>query len=235
MLRVERIEVFYGNVQALRNIEFEVNQGEIVTLLGANGAGKSTILRTISGLIRPRKGRIIYLEKEISRMSVEDIVSKGISHVPEGRRIFPGLTVYGNLEVATSSWRKRGASIQDELNNVFRLFPKLRERMNQLGWSLSGGEQQMLAIGRGLMSRPKLLLLDEPSLGLAPKLVQSVFETIKTINAQGTTILLVEQNAYAALQIAHRGYVLENGEVVLHGPARDLAANENVRKAYLGG
>ncbi len=235
MLRVEGIEVFYGNVQALRNIEFEVNQGEIVTLLGANGAGKSTILRTISGLIRPRKGRIIYLEKEISRMSVEDIVSKGISHVPEGRRIFPGLTVYGNLEVATSSWRKRGASIQDELNNVFRLFPKLRERMNQLGWSLSGGEQQMLAIGRGLMSRPKLLLLDEPSLGLAPKLVQSVFETIKTINAQGTTILLVEQNAYAALQIAHRGYVLENGEVVLHGPARDLAANENVRKAYLGG
>jgi len=235
MLRVEGIEVFYGNVQALRGIEFEVNQGEIVTLLGANGAGKSTILRTISGLIRPRKGRIIYLEKEISRMSVEDIVSKGISHVPEGRRIFPGLTVYGNLEVATSSWRKRGASIQDELNNVFRLFPKLRERMNQLGWSLSGGEQQMLAIGRGLMSRPKLLLLDEPSLGLAPKLVQSVFETIKTINAQGTTILLVEQNAYAALQIAHRGYVLENGEVVLHGPARDLAANENVRKAYLGG
>ena len=235
MLRVEGIEVFYGNVQALRGIEFEVNQGEIVTLLGANGAGKSTILRTISGLIRPRKGRIIYLEKEISRMSVEDIVSKGISHVPEGRRIFPGLTVYGNLEVATSSWRKRGASIQDELNNVFRLFPKLRERMNQLGWSLSGGEQQMLAIGRGLMSRPKLLLLDEPSLGLAPKLVQSVFETIKTINAQGTTILLVEQNAYAALQIAHQGYVLENGEVVLHGPARDLAANENVRKAYLGG
>lgn len=235
MLRVEGIEVFYGNVQALRNIEFEVNQGEIVTLLGANGAGKSTILRTISGLIRPRKGRIIYLEKEIRRMSVEDIVSKGISHVPEGRRIFPGLTVYGNLEVATSSWRRRGASIEDELNNVFRLFPKLRERMNQLGWSLSGGEQQMLAIGRGLMSRPKLLLLDEPSLGLAPKLVQSVFETIKTINAQGTTILLVEQNAYAALQIAHRGYVLENGEVVLHGPARDLAANENVRKAYLGG
>ncbi|RLB29845.1 MAG: ABC transporter ATP-binding protein, partial [Deltaproteobacteria bacterium] len=225
----------YGNVQALRTIRFEVNEGEIVTLIGANGAGKSTILRTISGLIRPRKGRILYLEKEISRMSVEDIVSKGVSHVPEGRRIFPGLTVYGNLEVATSSWRKRGAPIQKELNNVFQLFPKLRERMNQLGWSLSGGEQQMLAIGRGLMSRPKLLLLDEPSLGLAPKLVQGVFETIKTINTQGTTILLVEQNAYAALQIADRGYVLENGRIVLEGPARELAVDENVRKAYLGG
>jgi branched-chain amino acid transport system ATP-binding protein len=173
--------------------------------------------------------------ENIERMAVEKIVSRGISHVPEGRRIFPGLTVFGNLEVATSSWRKRGESYQRELENVFQLFPQLRERKDQLGWSLSGGEQQMLSIGRGLMSRPRLLLLDEPSLGLAPKLVRLVFDTIKTINDQGTTILLVEQNAYAALQIADRGYVLENGRIVLSGLAKDLASDEKVKKAYLGG
>jgi branched-chain amino acid transport system ATP-binding protein len=171
----------------------------------------------------------------IEKTAVEEIVSRGISHVPEGRRIFPGLTVFGNLEVATSSWRRGGVGFQKEVENVFSLFPKLEERKNQLGWSLSGGEQQMLAIGRGLMSRPKLLLLDEPSLGLASKLVQSVFETIKLINQQGVTILLIEQNAYAALQIAARGYVIENGNVVLSGLARDLAQDEKVKKAYLGG
>lgn len=235
MIKIDNIDVYYGNVQALSNIEFEVNTGEIVTLIGANGAGKSTILKTISGLIRPRQGSIKFLDDNIETLAVEKIVSKGISHVPEGRRIFPGLTVFGNLEVATSSWKGLGDSYQKELDYVFELFPALKERKNQLGWSMSGGEQQMLAMGRGLMSRPKLLLLDEPSLGLAPLIVQSVFNTIKEINKTGTTILLVEQNAFAALQIADRGYVLENGRIVLSGKAKDLASDEKVKKAYLGG
>jgi len=235
MIKIEQIDVNYGNVRALKEVEFEGNTGEIVTLIGANGAGKSTILKTISGLIRPVSGSIEYLGESIEIMAVEKIVSKGISHVPEGRRIFPGLTVFGNLEVATSSWKRRGESYKKELENVFKLFPVLKNRANQLGWSLSGGEQQMLAMGRGLMARPRLLLLDEPSLGLAPKLVQSVFDTIRAINEQGTTILLVEQNAYAALQIANRGYVLENGRIVLSGPSKDLASDEKVKEAYLGG
>ncbi len=235
MIKIDNIDVYYGNVQALNSVEFEVNTGEIVTLIGANGAGKSTILKTISGLIRPMHGSIKYLDDNIETMAVEKIVSKGISHVPEGRRIFPGLTVFGNLEVATSSWKRRGESYKKELEYVFQLFPALKKRKDQLGWSLSGGEQQMLAMGRGLMSRPKLLLMDEPSLGLAPILMRSVFETIREINKEGTTILLVEQNAYAALQIANRGYVLENGQIVLSGKAKDLASNEKVKKAYLGG
>jgi branched-chain amino acid transport system ATP-binding protein len=235
MIKIDNIDVYYGNVQALNSVEFEVNTGEIVTLIGANGAGKSTILKTISGLIRPMHGSIKYLDENIETLAVEKIVSRGISHVPEGRRIFPGLTVFGNLEVATSSWKRRGESYKKELEYVFQLFPALKERKDQLGWSLSGGEQQMLAMGRGLMSRPKLLLLDEPSLGLAPILARSVFETIREINKEGTTILLVEQNAYAALQIANRGYVLENGQIVLSGKAKDLASDEKVKKAYLGG
>ncbi len=235
MIKIDNIDVYYGNVQALNSVEFEVNTGEIVTLIGANGAGKSTILKTISGLIRPMHGSIKYLDDNIETMAVEKIVSKGISHVPEGRRIFPGLTVFGNLEVATSSWKRRGESYKKELEYVFQLFPALKKRKDQLGWSLSGGEQQMLAMGRGLMSRPKLLLLDEPSLGLAPILARSVFETIREINKEGTTRLLVEQNAYAALQIANRGYVLENGQIVLSGKAKDLASDEKVKKAYLGG
>jgi branched-chain amino acid transport system ATP-binding protein len=235
MLNVEQISVTYENVHALKQVTVEVKAGEIVALMGANGAGKSTVLKAISGLIRPTQGSIRYLGKSIEKRSVERIVSMGVSHVPEGRRIFPGLTVLGNLEVATSSWRRHGENYQAELEIVFALFPRLMERRDQRGWSLSGGEQQMLAIGRGLMGRPRLLLLDEPSLGLAPRLVGSVFEVIKRINKQGVTVLLIEQNAYAALQISDRGYVLENGRVVLSGVSRDLAGDERVKKAYLGG
>ncbi|OGP63597.1 MAG: ABC transporter ATP-binding protein [Deltaproteobacteria bacterium RBG_13_53_10] len=235
MLHVEQIDVSYGNFHALKQVSVEVRAGEIVALIGANGAGKSTVLKAVSGLIRPTQGSIRYLGESIEKMSVERIVSKGISHVPEGRRIFPGLTVLGNLEVATSSWRKGGEGYQAELENVYTLFPRLREKSGHLGWSLSGGEQQMLAVGRGLMARPRLLLLDEPSLGLAPRLVGSVFDVIRRINTQGVTLLLIEQNAYAALQISERGYVLENGRIVLSGMSRDLAGDEKVKKAYLGG
>ena len=235
MLKLKDVDVYYGTARVLKEVAIEVCTGEIVTLIGANGAGKSTTLKTISGLIRPRHGSIQYLGESIERLPVERIVSKGISHVPEGRCIFPGLTVLANLEVATSSWRRQGDSYQADLEYVFSLFPALKERRDQLGWSLSGGEQQMLAMGRGLMARPRLLLLDEPSLGLAPKLVQSVFDAIRQINQKGITLLLIEQNAYAALQIAVRGYVLENGEVVLSGLSGDLAGNEKVKKAYLGG
>jgi branched-chain amino acid transport system ATP-binding protein len=235
MLEVEQVDVYYGNLQALKQASFGMNLGEIVTLVGANGAGKSTVLKTISGLIRPSRGSIRCLGKSIEKTSVEKIVAMGVCHVPEGRRIFPGLTVFGNLEVATSSWRRAGESCQTDLENVYGLFPRLLERKDQLGWSLSGGEQQMLAIGRALMARPRLLLLDEPSLGLAPRMVQSVIDVIKRINGQGVTVLLVEQNAHTALQIAHRGYVLELGRVVLSGAAADLMKDEKVKKAYLGG
>jgi branched-chain amino acid transport system ATP-binding protein len=235
MLDVEQVDIFYGNLQALKQVSLGMKPGEIVTLVGANGAGKSTLLKTISGLIRPSRGSIRCLGKSIEKTSVEKIVAMGVCHVPEGRRIFPGLTVFGNLEVATSSWRRAGESCQTDLENVYRLFPRLRERKDQLGWSLSGGEQQMLAMGRALMARPRLLLLDEPSLGLAPRLVQSVIDVIRRINEQGVTVLLVEQNAHTALQIAHRGYVLELGRVVLSGAAADLMKDERVKKAYLGG
>jgi len=235
MLHVDRVDVFYGNVLALKQVSVDVSAGEMVALIGANGAGKSTVLKAVSGLVRPTRGAIRYLGESIEKMSVEKIVARGVFHVPEGRRIFPGLTVLGNLEVATSSWRRWGEGYQAELENVYALFPRLREKSKQLGWSLSGGEQQMLAIGRGLMARPRLLLLDEPSLGLAPRLVGSVFDVIRKVNKQGVTLLLIEQNAFATLQISDRAYVLENGRVVLSGPSRDLAGDEKVKKAYLGG
>ena len=235
MLHVEQIDVFYGNVLAVKQVSVDVRAGEMVALIGANGAGKSTVLKAVSGLVRPTRGAIRYLGESIEKMSVEKIVARGVFHVPEGRRIFPGLTVLGNLEVATSSWRRWGEGYQAELENVYALFPRLREKSKQLGWSLSGGEQQMLAIGRGLMARPRLLLLDEPSLGLAPRLVGSVFDVIRKVNKQGVTLLLIEQNAFATLQISDRAYVLENGRVVLSGPSRDLAGDEKVKKAYLGG
>jgi branched-chain amino acid transport system ATP-binding protein len=211
----------------------EVQQGEIVALLGANGAGKTTLLRTLSGLHRQSTGSISFGGIVLDRMSAEERVRRGLAHAPEGRRVFPGLTVRENLEVATSGWRRRQASLDDDLERVFTLFPRLRERVGQLAWSLSGGEQQMLAIGRALMSRPKMLLLDEPSLGLAPILADEVYARIREINRSGLPVLLVEQNTMLALNVAGRAYVLENGRIVLAGPAAELATNPRVREAYL--
>lgn len=233
LLRIENLHTYYGHVHALKGISLEVEEGEIVTLLGANGAGKSTTLRTISGLVRPREGRIEFNGHLLNQVPAHKIVQMGICHVPEGRRIFTTLTVMENLMMGAYTINDERI-IQENLQRVFDLFPRLAERKNQLGGTLSGGEQQMLTIGRALMARPKLLLLDEPSLGLAPILVKAIFETIREINARGTTILLVEQNARAALKIAHRAYVLETGRVVLSGPAQELMRDERVRKAYLG-
>ncbi|MCS7283075.1 MAG: ABC transporter ATP-binding protein [Anaerolineae bacterium] len=233
LLKIENLHTFYGHVHALKGINLEVEEGEIVTLIGANGAGKSTTLRTISGLVRPREGRIEFNGHLLNNVPAHQIVQMGISHVPEGRRIFTTLTVMENLMMGAYTIRDERV-IQENLERVFTLFPRLAERKNQLGGTLSGGEQQMLTIGRALMARPRLLLLDEPSLGLAPMLVRAIFETIREINAGGTTILLVEQNARAALKIAHRAYVLETGRVVLSGPAHELMQDERVRKAYLG-
>jgi branched-chain amino acid transport system ATP-binding protein len=234
MLKIDRIAVAYGAIDALRGISLEVGRGEVVALLGANGAGKTTLLRTISGLLRPKSGEIRFEGEPLGRDSAESRVRRGIAHVPEGRRIFPGLTVRENLDVATTIWRRRGMSATGELDNVYALFPRLKERSSQLGWSLSGGEQQMLAIGRALMARPKILLLDEPSLGLAPRLSAEVYQRIADINAKGVTVLLVEQNTVLALEVANRAYVIENGHIVLDGPARDLARHPRVREAYLG-
>jgi branched-chain amino acid transport system ATP-binding protein len=234
MLKIEQIGVAYGAIDALHGISLEVGQGEVVALLGANGAGKTTLLRTISGLIRPKSGGIRFEGELLGGSSAEARVKRGIAHVPEGRRIFPGLTVRENLDVATTVWRRRGMSAAADLENVFALFPRLKERASQLGWSLSGGEQQMLAIGRALMARPKMLLLDEPSLGLAPRLSEEVYRRIADINAKGVTVLLVEQNTVLALEVAKRAYVIENGHIVLDGPARELANHPRVREAYLG-
>ena len=234
MLRIDGLTVAYGAIEALHGLSLEVGKGEVVALLGANGAGKTTLLRTISGLLRPKAGTIAFDGKEFGRGSAESRVKRGLAHVPEGRRIFPGLTVKENLDVATTVWRRRGMSAEADLANVFTLFPRLRERETQLGWSLSGGEQQMLAIGRALMSRPKMLLLDEPSLGLAPRLSEEVYRRIADINARGVTVLLVEQNTVLALQVAHRAYVLETGNIVLQGKASELANHPRVREAYLG-
>jgi ABC-type branched-chain amino acid transport systems, ATPase component len=234
MLVLEDVNVYYGAIHALKGISFEVNQGEIVTLIGSNGAGKSTSLKTISGILRPKRGKITFKGQDLANVAPQLIVSKGISQVPEGRRVFANMTVIENLELG-AYLRKDKAEIKQDLKRVYEMFPRLQERSSQLSGTLSGGEQQMLAMGRALMSRPQLLLLDEPSMGLAPILVKQIFSIIKEINASGTTILLVEQNAHMALSIANRAYVLETGKIVLSGDAQELAASEEVRKAYLGG
>ena len=232
MLRLEDAHTYYGHIHALKGVTLDVRRGEIVTLIGANGAGKTTTLKTISGILHPRSGRVAFEGEDISRTPAHVLVRRGIGHVPEGRRIFSRLTVLENLQMGAYARRWRDA--RDDLDRVFGLFPRLQERTSQLGGSLSGGEQQMLAIGRALMSNPRLLLLDEPSLGLAPILVQQIFQIIHDINEQGMTILLVEQNALQALNVAHRGYVLQTGNVILADTAERLAANEDVRRAYLG-
>jgi branched-chain amino acid transport system ATP-binding protein len=233
MLEVKDIHTYYGNIQALKGVSLRVEQGEIVTLIGSNGAGKTTTLRTIQGLSRPRQGQILFEGKSLESLSPKEIVRCGISQSPEGRLIFPRMTVLENLEMGAFS-RRDSLGIKLDKEKVLYLFPRLRERINQKGGTLSGGEQQMLAIGRALMARPRLLLLDEPSMGLAPLLVSQIFSIIRDINAQGTTILLVEQNAHMALKVAHRGYVLQTGQVVVEGTASALESNETVRKAYLG-
>ena len=234
MLEVKDINVYYGAIHAIKGISLSVEEGEIVTLIGANGAGKSTTLRTISGLLKPKTGEINFLNKNIAGMPAHKIVREGISQVPEGRRIFAEMTVLENLELGAFT-RSDKDEIQNDFKMVFGRFPRLEERKLQLAGTLSGGEQQMLAMGRALMSRPKLLLLDEPSMGLAPLLIREIFNIIVDINKTGTTVLLVEQNANMALSIANRAYVLETGRITISGDAKELAASEDIRKAYLGG
>ncbi len=236
LLELKGVASYYGNVQALKGLSLHVNQGELVTLLGANGAGKSTTLKTISGLVQPAQGEVWFEGRPIHRLGPEAIAKLGISHVPEGRRIFPGLTVRENIMLGTSTrGRLPRAQMADEVEQMFAIFPEIKKFENALGWTLSGGQQQMLAVARGLMARPKLLLLDEPSLGLAPLIVQNLFGTIREIRSLGTTILLVEQNANMALSVADRGYVLETGSLTVEGTPQDLLDNEEVRAAYLGG
>lgn len=233
MLKVSDLSVHYGVIQAVHDVSFEVNQGEIVSLIGANGAGKTTILRTISGLNRPSNGSIMFEDKEITKTAPQKIVADGLSQVPEGRHVFPGLSVQENLEMG--AFLRKDKDLKSDYDQVFEKFPVLKERRSQDASTLSGGEQQMLAMGRALMSKPKLLLLDEPSMGLAPIFIKEIFSIIQEIQQQGTTILLIEQNAKMALSIADRGYVLETGKVVLEGTGAELLASEEVRKAYLGG
>ena len=234
MLKLNNVQTFYGNVQVLKNLSIEVSQGEIITLIGANGAGKTTTLMSISGIVPPRAGEILFDNKPIHNLSPDDIVASGISLVPEGRRIFPRLTVMENLDMG-AFLRRDKADIKKDVNHIFELFPILAERRNQPGGTLSGGEQQMLAISRALMARPRLLLLDEPSLGLGPIFVKLIFDIIRKINTESrTTIFLVEQNAHMALKVAHRGYVMENGRITMEGSANTLLHNEDVKKAYLG-
>ena len=236
LLELKNVASYYGSVQALKSVSLRVEQGEVVTLLGANGAGKSTTLRTISGLLRPASGEVWFEGQPIHAMAPEKIVRLGISHVPEGRRIFPGLTVRENIMLGTSNrGRLPKKQMEEEVAEMFDIFPVIKPFENALGWTLSGGQQQMLAVARGLMAKPKLLLLDEPSLGLAPVIVQQLFATIRVIHASGTTILLVEQNANMALSVANRGYVLETGEMKVEGSPKELLGNEEVRAAYLGG
>lgn len=234
MLEIKNLDVYYGVIHALKDMSIEVNQGEIVTLIGANGAGKTTTLRTISGLIKPKNGTILFNGEDIKDINAQEIVKKGLSHVPEGRHVFADMTVLENLELG-AYLRKDKKNIKGDMENVFSRFPILEKRLKQNAGTLSGGEQQMLAIGRALMSRPKLLLMDEPSMGLAPLLVKEIFSIIEDINKQGTTILLVEQNAHMALSIAHRAYVFETGSIVIKGTGKELAQSEEIKKAYLGG
>jgi branched-chain amino acid transport system ATP-binding protein len=234
MLKINEINVYYGNIHALKDITLEVNQGEIVTLIGANGAGKSTLLKTISGLLKPKKGGITFEGITIDSKPAQWIVKRGLSHVPEGRRVFANMSVEENLELG-AYLRKDKQEIKQDFQKIYELFPRLYERRKQLSGTLSGGEQQMLAMGRALMARPKLLLLDEPSMGLAPIFVKTIFDIIKDINATGTTVMLVEQNANMALSIAHRAYVIETGRVVLSGNAEELRSSDQIKAAYLGG
>jgi branched-chain amino acid transport system ATP-binding protein len=233
MLEIKDLHTYYGNIHALKGISLDVEQGEVVSLIGSNGAGKTTTLRTIQGLLKPRQGQILFEGSPLESLSAQAIVRLGISQSPEGRLIFPRMTVQENLEMGAFS-RRDSVGIKSDLEKALHLFPRLRERINQKGGTLSGGEQQMLAIARAMMARPRLLLLDEPSMGLAPMLVSQIFSIIREINHQGTTVLLVEQNARMALTVSHRGYVLQTGQIVLTGTAVDLQSNETVRKAYLG-
>jgi branched-chain amino acid transport system ATP-binding protein len=233
MLKVSDIHVYYDSIHALKGVSFSVANGELVTLLGANGAGKTTTLKTVSGLLRPRRGAVELDGARLENIESHDIVRRGVAHVPEGRKVFPRFTVRENLEIGGYT-RNKGA-LGADIDYVFQMFPRLKERYKQYAGTLSGGEQQMLAIGRAIMARPKLLLLDEPSMGLAPKIVEQILENIRAINQAGVTVLLVEQNAAMALAISHRGYVLETGLVILEGSAADLAGNDLVRQAYLGG
>lgn len=232
MLSVEGVNVYYGQIHAIKDVSFNVNDGEIVSLIGANGAGKSTILKTISGLLRTTTGKISFMDEDISKVEAYRLVSKGLAQVPEGRRVFLQMTVTENLEMGAYT---QGATVKKDIQDVFERFPRLKERKNQIAGTLSGGEQQMLAMGRALMSKPKLLMLDEPSMGLAPILVDQIFDIIKELHKAGTTILLVEQNAEKALQVADRAYVLESGKIIMSGTGKELAVSEEVKKAYLGG
>ena len=233
MLEIKDLEVYYGMIQAIKGISFEVNEGEVIALIGANGAGKTTTLHTISGLIAPKKGSVIFEGKDITRTPAHRIVSCGMAHVPEGRRVFASLSVLQNLKLGAYT-RSSREEIEESLRTVYARFPRLEERKNQLAGTLSGGEQQMLAMGRALMSRPRIILMDEPSMGLSPIFVNEIFDIIRQVSAGGTTVLLVEQNAKKALSIADRGYVLETGRIVLEGEAEKLLNDESVKKAYLG-
>lgn len=233
MLEIKDIEVFYGVIQAIKGISFEVNEGEVIALIGANGAGKTTILHTITGLLSPKKGSVIFEGKDITKVPAHKIVSLGMAHVPEGRRVFAELSVYQNLKMGAYT-RKDKAEIAQTLEMVYKRFPRLEERKNQLAGTLSGGEQQMLAMGRALMSHPKIIVMDEPSMGLSPILVNEIFDIIQEVSTGGTTVLLVEQNAKKALSIADRAYVLETGKIVLDGDAKELMNDDSIKKAYLG-
>ena len=233
MLKVNNINVYYGSIHAVKDVSFEVNQGEVVTLIGANGAGKSTILQTVSGLLRSKTGSVEFLGENLGGVPAHKVVNKGLAHVPEGRRVFLQMTVEENLEMG--AYTRPSIEIADSIADVYERFPRLKERRKQIAGTLSGGEQQMLAMGRALMSKPQLLMLDEPSMGLAPLLIEQIFDIIKELHAAGTTILLVEQNAQMALSVADRGYVLETGRIVSTGTGADLLNDDSVKKAYLGG